>query len=258
MITSVQKVTNILSTVARKNPSPTPLCEIAEKTGINKSTCSHIINTLLQEGFLVKISASKGYILGPATYYLTDSERYKNELITLCHPIMQYLHKTLGYCVVLAISEGNEKYIIDYLDNNNVFKGKKKILKDRIYGTATGRVIIKHMSRDKIVTLWEKCGPPTKDEWTEITCLEELLSYWANTPKENIVFTRSQNSDGYIYLGYALPIKNSISCVGAIGIAVKLFPEDEKKFMIEEDQKIKTFLIKGTNLLNKHLRQRQR
>ena len=51
MLTSVQKVTRILTAVASGGSEPMPLFEIAQKTEINKATCSHIINTLMQEGF---------------------------------------------------------------------------------------------------------------------------------------------------------------------------------------------------------------
>lgn len=66
MIGSVQKAIKILNVISEGKNSPVSLLYISEMTGINKSTCSHIVSTLESEGFVKKISRTKGYVLGPA------------------------------------------------------------------------------------------------------------------------------------------------------------------------------------------------
>ena len=249
MLTSVQKVTRILTAVASGGSEPMPLFEIAQKTEINKATCSHIINTLMQEGFIVRISATKGYVLGPAAYCLSEFGRYGSDLISACRPVMQYLYKALGHCVVLAVIEGGAKYIIDYIDNGNIFPQKKKIRKDDIYRTATGRAILKNMSDGELHEIWEKYGSPSEMEWGEIVSFDDLLHYRDELDEGVPVITR-RVCDDHIDLAYAVPIKRGLKCLGAIGIAIKICKNDENAFMLENDKKIKKLLIKGSGIIN--------
>ena len=54
MIGSVQKATKILNVISEGKNSPVSLMDISIATSINKSTCSHIISTLAEEGYVKK------------------------------------------------------------------------------------------------------------------------------------------------------------------------------------------------------------
>lgn len=253
MIASIQKAIKILTVVADNRAAPTPLWKISERTGINKSTCSRIIETLLHEGFLVKISASRGYALGPAAYCLSRFGRYGSDLITTCRPVMQYLYNTLGHCVVLAVIEGSTKYVIDYIDDGQIFEQKQKIRKDDIYRTATGRAILKNMSDEEIGTIWQKYGKPSKSEWAEIETLDDLLQYRNRVIVGEIFSTRTPSAGGIVSIGYAAPIRRGMRCVGAIGIAVKTTAAEEKNLIAKEERNIKTLLTKGAAIISERL-----
>ena len=250
MIASIQKAMQILSTVSDGGATPTPLYVIAERTGINKSTCSRIIGTLVHEGYLVKISPSRGYALGPAAYCLCRFGRYRSDLVAVCHPFMQYLYNTLGRCAVLAVIEGNTKYLIDYIDDGSIFEQTQKIRKDDIYRTATGRVILSNMSREEVTAIWQKYGAPSATEWPEIKCLDDLLCYRANT--DRIVATRAEYG-GEISRGYATAILRGTRCVGALGIAVKTCAAEEKAFLEREEKNVIKHLLKVAPLISERL-----
>lgn len=253
MIASVQKAMRILSAIADGAPEPMPLCEIAKAVNINKATCSHIVDTLMQEGFLVRISSSRGYVLGPAAYCLTGFERYGRDLISTTRPVMQYLYKTLGYCVVLAVIEGSTKYVIDYIDDGTIFEKKEKIRRDDIYRTATGRAILENMSDSEITAVWEKYGKPSQKEWAEIETFEDLLRYKSTSSSRTVTVTRAEGEDGAVNIGYGAPIFRGMTCVGAIGIAVKLKKNEEKAFLSKEQPKIESLLQKGAFTISERL-----
>ena len=71
MINSVHKAMNILSIISDAENKPVTLTEISQKSGINASTCAHIISTLSEDGYVERVSHREGYILGPETYILT-------------------------------------------------------------------------------------------------------------------------------------------------------------------------------------------
>ena len=48
MIKSVKKAMDILTILSNTGETPITLGELASKTGLNKSTCSHIVDTMCE------------------------------------------------------------------------------------------------------------------------------------------------------------------------------------------------------------------
>ena len=144
MIHSVQKAMHILSVLSDAKNQPVPLMDIAERTGYPKPTCAHLLETLCHDGYAVRVSQTKGYILGPALYCLTRYGRYEEELVSLCRPVMRWMERNSHATVVLSVIQSHHKFIIDYADaEQNLFSEHPKIRTDDIYRTATGRAIIR-------------------------------------------------------------------------------------------------------------------
>ncbi len=253
MIKSVQKATRLLSILADSYDKPVPLAELSEKAGINKSTCSHIISTLENEGYATKISNSKGYILGPAAYCLSRFGKYKNGLIAICHPIMQYIYRNTGYSVLLAVIESNTKYIIDYIDDGKIFTTKTMIHTDDIYRTATGQAILANLPTEKVYSIVKKYGLPTSKEWFDADSFEDLLNN-ISTNEKNSVFTTTAlyPEKNILCIGYGCPIFNSVECVGAFGIAVNI-PDDKVPAVPDDEDNIIKFLKLGAKEANRRL-----
>lgn len=249
MIKSVQKAINILTLISNNLGQPVTVSKISEQLSINKSTCCHLLDTLETEGFVTNISRSRGYILGPAAYCLTRFDNYKNQFIATVKPIISYLHKNLKHTVALAIIEAEQKYIIDYIDEDDLYEDKPKIMSDDIYRTATGRAILANMHPDKIYKIYQKFGKPKPNEWNEITSLNDLYTFAKKSKKEQIFKSVHHNNDG-IYSGFASPLFSKKGCAGAIGIGVKT----KKPLSVKEENEIKSYLLKGIKIANEHLK----
>ena len=196
MIKSVQKAMNILRILSDEPHECVSLKYISEKSGIEKSTCSHIIGTLCAEGYITRISQSQGYKLGPAAYCLTRYGKYDESLISVCHPILRWLAKKTHNTVLLAVLKNSQKYIIDYIDEENrLFEHSGSIFTDDIYRTGTGRILLAHMSRDEIVDIYGKYGNPKNEDWSGITSFSELLAGLEKIKSAPYVKTSSLRSD---------------------------------------------------------------
>lgn len=249
MIQSVQKATKILSLLSNSFDSPVTITEIANKLNLNKATCCHLIETLESEGFVTKVSRSKGYIIGPAAYCLSRFGRYDNYLIKTLKPIINYLHQNLQYTVAVAIIQAEQKFIIDYIDEQDFYKEKPKILSDNIYRTATGRAILANSDPQEIYKIYKKLGNPTDYEWDKISSIEDLYAFAKNSKKDQIFKTVHHNKDG-IYCGFACALFDNTGCVGAIGIGLKT----QEEISYEEENKITTFLLNGAKIANVRLK----
>lgn len=253
MIGSVQKAVKILNTISEEKNRPVSLLHINKITGINKSTCSHIISTLESEGFVKKISHSKGYVLGPAAYCLSRHGRYENEFVSTCHPLINWLHKKTGYSVILAVIEGGQKYTIDYIETEKILPESSEIMPDDIYRTATGRIIMANMNKDDIKRVFEKNGIPPEGHWDEVTSFDTLNAELSEIDKNGIVQTYNARNDGKITLGYAAAVFRYTKCVGAIGIAV-LCTREEYDHFEEKEKLIKQNIIKARTEIGRRLK----
>ena len=251
MIKSVHKAMAILSVLSDGNGEPMSLAAISERVGLNKSTCAHLIKTLEADGYAVKISSSRGYILGPAAYCLSRFGRYSKQLVSVARPIMKYLYQHSSATVVLAVLEANEKYILDYFDDDVMFHSGAKIIKDDIYRTATGRVLLSHMTKEEISKIIKKHGMPTANLWEEATDEESLLLAIERIRTSKVIKSRGASGDT-VSIGYGAPIFDSVGCVGAIGIAVRITPDEELEFASEE-KKIEKLLVSGAKAISTKL-----
>lgn len=253
MIKSVHKAMRLLSVLSESGSNPVSLGTLSKKAEINISTCSHLISTLEADGYAVRISQSKGYILGPAAYCLSRYQRYKGDLISVCRPVMKFLHHNLGYGICLAVIEGNNKYIVDYIDSGNIWETKSKLHTDDIYRTATGRAILTHLPQDKVYDIFKKHGPPSPADWIEVQSWEDLTDYIATHKNHTVFRTRVHNEiKNTIHIGYAAPIFKDSGCIGAVGVAVCIPCELEISFH-EENTKITKLLERAAKEINNRL-----
>ena len=254
MIQSVQRATRILSVLAEHYGEPITLTCLARRAQLNSATCAHIVATLEAEGYVIKLSRTRGYVLGPEAYCLSRFGRYKNDLITQCHPVMEYLHKMTGYTVILAVIDGETKYIIDYIDNGEIFETKAQIRQDDIYRTATGRAILANLSADKVFDVFAKYGKPGT-QWPEVQSFEKMNRYCATVKKDGVFKNRNENDTGWVYLGYGAALMKHGHCVGALGVAVKCTREQEIPFLQEKERLIMALLERAVQQLNRRLQE---
>ncbi len=251
MIKSVHKAMAILTVLADSHGELISLSRIAERCELPKPTCAHLLKTLEADGYAVKISSSKGYILGPAAYYLSRFGKYSEHLVAVARPVMRYLHHHLGHTVLLAVLEGKDKYILDYFDDGVMFSSGERIKRDDIYRTATGRIVLSHLSKEQIAAVVKKHGLPSPSLWEEAASADGLKKALAKIKEATVTKTKTV-SETKIDMGYGAPIFDGGGCVAALGIAVRITAEKEKSFS-EEEKKINKLLVNAAQLIGERL-----
>ncbi len=85
---------------------------LARELGVSLSTCYHLINILLQEGYLEKVAPRKGYRLGPAVPALY--ERWsRTDLSSTVEPVLGELAARSGRPVYLGLLSGGDLEVAD-------------------------------------------------------------------------------------------------------------------------------------------------
>jgi len=251
MPTSVQKAMSILTALSRIPFNGITLSEISNVTGINKSTCVHILNALRENNYVEKISHSKGYRLGPGIYYLTRYGRFQEELIQVCHPVMNWLHKKTGHTVLLAVIHENKKYIVHYIEGERKLEEKKSNLyQGNVYASGTGRVMLSFFSRSELLLFVRENGLPEEKIWPEAIDFEGLWQELRAIRKQQVLYY-SMKDENVFDLGFASPVCESKGkCVGAIAISI---PKRQVPFSEDERTEFRAMLGKATREIGRRL-----
>lgn len=89
--------------------------EIAERTGLPKSTVSRLTGTLLKAGFLFYSPNQQGYSLGSAVLSLSHAMRSGSTLLQIARPAMLVEAKRLRVNVGLALADRDEMVYLETL-----------------------------------------------------------------------------------------------------------------------------------------------
>ncbi len=221
MPNSVEKTMIILRAVSDLKGQPASLELLSNVTKINKSTLAHIVLTLCKNGYLQRISHSEGYIIGPELHFLTRYGRFGESIISVCHPILEYLNRETGSTAVFAVLGSDKKYIIDRAASDGIYNDSKaSILNDDLYRTVTGRVLLANCSPDRAMEIYNTLGAPEDNLWKEAVTVDGFLSQLKIIGNSPCYYLKSV-SGKYFWHSFALPIYNQKKCEGALGLAIK-------------------------------------
>ncbi len=104
-IQSVDRALYLLETIAEAGGEAT-LTELATRTGLNISTCHHLLATLIKRGFAAKVPGRRLYALGTRIHYLGHA-CLQVDLPRRAHPYMENINLTTGETVHLAALQGD-------------------------------------------------------------------------------------------------------------------------------------------------------
>jgi IclR family KDG regulon transcriptional repressor len=185
-------------------PGGLQLNQIAEQTGINKSTAHRFLSHLESEGYLFR-DGFGNYMVGAKLSRLGSGASFQSTLSKLARPVMENLRKISGETVNLAVLDGTDVLYIDVLETVNTFRLVTQIGSHLpFYSTALGKAMVAAIE--------------------DSTRLEELLSrveFEPTTPhsinnvaklKKQLAIIRRQ--------GYALDDEEAVAGVRCVGGAI--------------------------------------
>jgi IclR family acetate operon transcriptional repressor len=95
----------LLETIAEAGGEAT-LTELATRTGLNISTCHHLLATLIQRGFAAKVPGRRLYALGARILYLGHA-CLQVDLPRRAQPYLEAINRATGETVHLAALQGD-------------------------------------------------------------------------------------------------------------------------------------------------------
>lgn len=104
-IQSVDRALYLLETIAEAGGEAT-LTDLANRTGLNISTCHHLLATLIKRGFATKVTGRRLYALGARIMYLSHA-CLQVDLPRRAQPYMEAVNRATGETVHLAALQGD-------------------------------------------------------------------------------------------------------------------------------------------------------
>lgn len=224
-IQSVSRAIKILDIVSSENKNSVHLKEIANRLGLGSSTVYYLINTLIDNNFIIQ-SGNK-YNLGPKSLQLGTSYLENLSIYKIALPILEGLLVEINEIILLYMIENNEFLLLAKMESTHSVKPTNIIITpNNATATAIGKVLVSSLSKDELKIFIKKNGLKKFTKNT-ITSFEELCKELEKVKKVEFALDREESDIGVNCI--ATPIYNhNGKIVAALGISIPIQRYSEK------------------------------
>ena len=217
MIQVLNRALGILDFLSRNPQTEYSLATIAEALSLDKGTCTRILKTLLEKGYVQQDAPRGKYRMGYKFYHLIGSPVENEELTKVAREDIDALGRQFNETALLAVVR-NDRRVVLYStvpDRNMMIRTKQE---GNVYAFCAGRVVIANYTQSQLEKLLIRLGLPSEEEWPEI--------YRSGNPEQNLINALVQiKNNGYDILddrhgitGFAAPIFKNGHVAGCVGI----------------------------------------
>src|SRR6185437_7432893 len=149
-IQSVDRALYLLETIADAGGEAT-LTDLANRTGLNISTCHHLLATLIKRGFAAKVPGRRLYALGARILYLGHA-CLQVDLPRRAQPYLEAVNRATGETVHLAALQGDAVITLAVREARHAVRvdtGKIGKL-EAPHATSVGKAIMAWLPEDEI------------------------------------------------------------------------------------------------------------
>lgn len=174
-IQSVDRALLLLETIAEVGGEAT-LTELSLRTGLNISTCHHLLATLIRRGFVAKAQGRSHYVLGGRILSLGQA-CMQVDLPRRAEPFIDQLNRATGETVHLAVLQGDMIATLIKRDGRHAVRVDTGNVgqSDAVHATATGKAMLAWLPEDEIRRLAGEMRAFTEHTITDISAFVEEL-----------------------------------------------------------------------------------
>lgn len=201
-IQSVDRALYLLETIAEAGGEAT-LTDLANRTGLNISTCHHLLATLIKRGFATKVTGRRLYALGARIMYLSHA-CLQVDLPRRAQPYLEAINQATGETVHLATLQGDSVVTLAVREARHAVRvdtGKVGKL-EAPHATSVGKAILAWLPEDEIRRILAS-GMKRCTEHT-ITELPALLEALRTVRRDGYAVDHEESLPGVICVGAAI------------------------------------------------------
>jgi IclR family acetate operon transcriptional repressor len=233
-IQSVDRALTLLETIAELG-GETTLSRLASRTGLNISTCHHLLATLVARGFVTKGLGRRGYALGARILYLSHV-CLQVDLPRRGQSAVDRINQATGETVQLAALQGDQLVNLLKRESRHAVRVDSGTMgtSAAAHATATGKAILAWLPEDEIrrVVMAHGMTRFTPNTITDFGALMEALRV---VRRNGVAFDREEFRHGVICVGAAIRDQSG-AVVGAISASTPTMrASDEHLGQIREE-----------------------
>ena len=119
------------------------ITELADQLGVDKSTASRLVQTLLKDGFVQKAKDDRSYTLGPMLVNLSRSVITRMPLRDTAKPYLKKLVEVSGECSHIAIYAQGKALYIDQMESSSTLRVNVEVGQlAPLHCTALGKILL--------------------------------------------------------------------------------------------------------------------
>jgi DNA-binding IclR family transcriptional regulator len=210
---AIEKVLSVLEALADQER----ITELAETTGLPKSTVHRILQSLVGYGFATS-DGSGGYLPGPRVLALAGKVMHRLDPARLANPALQSLRDRTGHTVHLALRNGDEAVYIEKLAGRKPYEIPSRVGQSLLlHCTAIGKAILATLADDEVAAICSRTGMPRRTANT-LTTPAGLLTHLTEIRRRGYALDDEEDVEGMRCLGAAVTANNG-QIVGAVSIS---------------------------------------
>lgn len=221
-IQSVARALDILEVLSKtpgeRHLGERQLGEIATATGLNVSTCHHILLTLMNRGYVAQNKPGGAYFLGTKILELSSNRARQFSLAESAMPELRELNRVTGENVHLAVIQANDLVALAQLESLKVVQVNMATisLTNAAHATAIGKSILAWLPDNEIERIVVQKGLAQFTPKT-ITDFEDLKENLRLVRRFGYATDREEFLPGVVSIGTALrdysgTVLGSVSC----------------------------------------------
>lgn len=233
-IQSVDRALSLLLAIAELG-GETTLSTLAARTGLNISTCHHLLATLTQRGFVAKSIGRRGYTLGARILFLSQA-CLQVELPRRAQRFVDRINQETGETVHLAVLQGDELVTILKREARHAVRVDTGTLgkSNAAHATSTGKAILAWLPEDEIARIINVQGMRSFTPNT-ITDYAALIEELRLVRRHGFAMDREEFQPGVVCVGAAIR-DHSGAVVGSISASAPTMRADDAHLALMRDQ----------------------
>lgn len=254
---SLERAMLILRVVADMGPPGAKLADVAEATGLSRSTAHRFLGALAQLGLLDQDDSSGAYYLGMDLCHYGAIAANRFSLRDIAHPSMERLTERTGDTVYMSIRRGYESICIERFEGDYPIKTLTLDVGDkRPLGVGAGSLaLLSFQSNEFVSRAIAVNAAAVKMTWNIDST--ELFSFVEETRSQGFAYNPGRVAPGMTAVGVPILGANgeAVAALGVGAITSRMTPDRSANivaWMLEEAREIETRLTKLLGPLNAH------
>jgi IclR family transcriptional regulator, KDG regulon repressor len=197
-LASVDRALALLDALAEL-PSGARVGDLAQRTGINQSTVSRLLGTLMARGFVERDDATARYRLGLRLVAYADAVLAGLDVRTIARPQLEWLVEQTGETATLSVPGDTQPFTIDFVPSPSNVASRGELGRPSVtHATVTGKLLLAFgpLSLDRL-------GPEPYERFTDRTLASraEVAREVDRVRSEGVAYGREEREPGLNAVG---------------------------------------------------------